>query len=801
MEGFLSGGAGAEAGLIGAVDRPPLHDAARDLWVVPVRHHSPACAAHLERLIAEVQPAAVLVEGPCDFDPLIDALCDARTKPPVAVVSLREAGEGQKTRRVASYFPFCAHSPEYVALRAARASGVPARFIDLPSTARAWQGENEAREGRSLLGSEQGFTVGDYVTALARELGCRDGNEVWDQLFETRLADADWQGFFADVAQYCACIRVATDAEDMAHDGTLAREEQMRRIITQMRGDVTGPIIAVVGGFHAEAVFAEDSAKPLSAKAGAGRSYLIRYGMRQLDALRGYGAGLPLPGYYQRVWEARGEGLESLAADCVTGFAAHLRSGKSEAPSFPVIANAIEQAQRLAALRGRPFPTRDDLVDAVQSSFVKGEIPAANAPLLVELHAWLTGTMLGEVPPGTGSPPLVEAVRAQAKAHGFGTEDGDRRTRELDIYRKPRHRAASRFAHAMALLDTPFAERTGGPDFRNDAGLDRLHEVWVVCWSPLVEARLIELSEAADTLPEALAFVLAERIAALSEQGKGRNALAAIDLFAAACRAGLGSEAEAILGLIEEQVIEDPELPSVIAALADLLLLRRGHETLGLDDIAPLDHLTQTAWRRMVLLLPELADQGEDRLAGAVQALADLRGVVELARSSGAPVDFGQVDAAMADLLARPLDPMIEGAVTAFALLAGQIEPPALEARLRGELASGYVDPRGRLAFLGGVIAIARELLWTLPAILDALDAVIAGPDEAEFTELLPYLRLALMPLDPREIDRLAEDVAARAGATPGSIRVDIGITETEHADNLALDRLLAEVLARDKVA
>ncbi len=783
------------------MDTPFIHDPQRDLWVVPVRHHSPACAAHLERLIAAVRPAAMLVEGPCDFDPLIASLCDPRTRAPVAIVSLREAGEGQRLRRAASYFPFCAHSPEFIALTAATAAGIPARFIDLPSTAREWRGESEERPDRSLLGSEQGFTVGDYVTALARELGCRDGNEVWDQLFETRLADADWRSFFADVAQYCVCIRGATDPAEMAADGTLAREQQMRRIITAMRGEVTGPIIAVVGGFHASTVFAEDAGKPLAAKAGAGRSYLIRYGMRQLDALRGYGAGLPLPGYYHRLWEARADGLHGLATDLVTGFAAHLRAGKGETPSFPVIANAIEQAERLASLRGRPFPTRDDLIDAVRSAFVKDEIPAGGAPVIAELNAWLTGTALGEVPAGTGAPPLVDAVRAQAKALGYTTEDGERRTRELDIYRKPRHRAASRFAHAMTLIGTAFADRTGGPDFRNDIGLDRLHEVWAVCWSPLVEARLIELSEAADTLPEALAFVLAERIAALTEQGKGRNALAAIDLFAAACRAGLGREAEAILGLIEEQVIEDPELPSVIAALADLILLRRGRETLGIEDVAPLDRLTQTAWRRMVLLLPELADQGEDQVASAVQALADLRGVAELAKSSQTPVDHALLDTAMAELLERPLDPTIEGAVTAFALMAGQIGPNRLESRLRGELASGYVDPAGRLAFLGGVIAIARELLWTLPAILDALDDVIAGLDEAEFVALLPYLRLALMPLDPREIDRLAEDVAARAGWTPGSVRVDIGISQTELAENLALDRQLAGVLARDGVA
>ncbi len=71
----------------------PLHDAARDLYVVPVRHHSPACAAALARLLEEVQPGAILIEGPCDFDPLIPQLCDPRTRAPVAMVALRQVEE------------------------------------------------------------------------------------------------------------------------------------------------------------------------------------------------------------------------------------------------------------------------------------------------------------------------------------------------------------------------------------------------------------------------------------------------------------------------------------------------------------------------------------------------------------------------------------------------------------------------------------------------------------------------------------------------------------------------------------
>ena len=779
----------------------PLHDPARALWVVPIRHHSPACAAQLERLIAAVRPAALLVEGPCDFDPLIEQLCDPRTRAPVAIVSLREAA-GQATRRVASYFPFCAHSPELIALQAAAALGLPARFIDLPSTAREMAFDEAGEPARSLLSDERPFDVGGYVTALARELGCRDGNEVWDQLFETRIADAGWQHFFADVASYCACIRAATDSAQMERDGTLAREAQMRAILAETRASVSGPIVAVVGGFHAAALFEPALAKSVAARADAGRSYLIRYGMRQLDALGGYGAGLPLPGFYDRLWQVRGTGGQGLAFALVSGFAAHLRaSDGAEAPSFPVIANAVEQAERLAALRGRPFPARDDIIDAIRSSFIKGEIPVERVPLLNELRAWLTGTEIGEVPPSAGSPPLVEAVRARARALGFNVTDGERRNRELDIYRKPRHREASRFCHAMALIEAHFSQRTAGPDFRNEVGLDRLHEIWSVAWSPLDESRLIELSEAADTLGEALAFALAQKLAALAEHGKGRSALAAIDLFSAACRAGLGVEADAILGLVERQVIEDPQLGSVVAALTDLVLLRRGRETLGIVDTAPLDHLIDTTWRRVLVLLPELADCGPEQVRDAVSALADLRGLIELARGSDAPIELALFDEALARLVAQPLAPMLAGAVMAFALIDGQSDVEVLEARLGGELASGYVNPAERLAFLGGVIAIARELLWTVPGIIATLDALVSGLDEEGFVALLPHLRLALMPLDPRETDRLAEEVAIRIGAQPGRLTMDIGIAEAELAANLALDRELAGVLARDGVA
>ncbi|MEI9851409.1 MAG: DUF5682 family protein [Sphingomonas sp.] len=364
-----------------------------------------------------------------------------------------------------------------------------------------------------------------------RELGCRDGNEVWDQLFETRIADAGWQGFFADVARYCACIRAATDPARMERDGTLAREAQMRAILAEVRAAVSGPIVAVVGGFHAGALFEPATGKPAAAE--AGRSYLIRYGMRQLDALGGYGAGLPLPGFYDRLWQAREERAGrawhwrwSAASRRISGRAAGRRRRPS--PSSPTPSSRPSASPRCA---GGPSPRATTSSTRSARASSRARFPSSRCRCSTRSRHGSPARRSARCRPRRDRRRWWRRCARRRGSLGFNVADGERRTRELDIYRKPRHRAASRFCHAMALVGANFSQRTAGPDFRNDVGLDRLHEIWSVGWSPLVEARLIELSEAADTLGEALAFALAQQLAELAGQGKGRSALAAIDLF------------------------------------------------------------------------------------------------------------------------------------------------------------------------------------------------------------------------------------------------------------------------------
>ena len=56
-----------------------------EIILLPVRHHSPACAWHIVRMIEKLKPDAVLIEGPENAGSLIPTMIHEETKAPFAV--------------------------------------------------------------------------------------------------------------------------------------------------------------------------------------------------------------------------------------------------------------------------------------------------------------------------------------------------------------------------------------------------------------------------------------------------------------------------------------------------------------------------------------------------------------------------------------------------------------------------------------------------------------------------------------------------------------------------------------------
>src|SRR5215210_569560 len=96
--------------------------------VFGVRHLSPAAAHHLRRVLEEVRPTAVLVEGPSDATEQIKHLVHKDTRPPLALLAYT------RERPVRSIlYPLAEYSPEWVALTWGVRSKAAVRFIDLPA--------------------------------------------------------------------------------------------------------------------------------------------------------------------------------------------------------------------------------------------------------------------------------------------------------------------------------------------------------------------------------------------------------------------------------------------------------------------------------------------------------------------------------------------------------------------------------------------------------------------------------------------------------------------------------------------
>ncbi|GLS19399.1 hypothetical protein GCM10007874_24160 [Labrys miyagiensis] len=751
-----------------------LFDAERRLYFFPIRHHSPACALHLRNALRETRPAAVLIEGPADFEPLIAELLAPGVVPPVAMVALPDSVEkAEGTRAGTTYYPICRHSPEFVAIQEAAALGAAIRFIDLPSRHRAMLSGPQDKEGAPLLPMRESvFDRGAYIEALCERAGFRDGLALWDGLFEARARGTDWRRFFTSVGAYCSALRAASEPDELEGDGTLARETMMRACLADAIANTTGPIAVVTGGFHTPALIGgHGETAPIGKTASpASNAWLIRYDFRALDRLNGYGAGLPLPGFYERLWErltGDADAAGNLAEEMLVGFRAHLsRHEPALVFSFPTLRTMVETARRLAELRGLAEPGRTELFDAVQSAAIKEEIELGSHPLLAAFTHYLQGERLGDLPPGSRLPPLIERARREARANGLSLEDALPKNRELDIYRKPRHRQASRFLHAMRLIAPSFADRLKGPDMVHGFRADMLLESWSYAWSPAVEAALIDRTADADTVADAAAALLLRRLDHLEKEGQCNNAEAALNLLSIAFDAGLGRAADRLAAAVETAARADSDLLRLARALVIGKALEsrarryqsEGHEE-AFATLLPsvLDRLV----RRITELLPDLIAVDADHVGHAIACLA------ALAEAMADPdPDFAAqpLRDSLRELLYMQLDPALNGAVIALSTVIGLIDAGEAGRRLVAALAGAFEKPGEAIRTLSGVMALAPHLFINNGNVITAIDTLFGSIDDQGFLLLLPQLRMAFAELSPQETDKVAATVASAHG-------------------------------------
>ncbi|GAA2567489.1 DUF5682 family protein [Winogradskya consettensis] len=783
---------------------------------IGVRHHSPACARLVAATIDELRPAYVLIEGPADLNDRIGELLLGHELPIAIFTSYRD-----EERRLGSWAPMCAYSPEWVALTHGQAAGAELRFIDLP----AW---HPALEGRSNRYADAELRYADVMERLCRSFDVDNVDVLWDHLFEFAPDD--------ELAERLATYFDLVRGESAAGESDTAREAYMAswvRAATAAAGD--RPVVVITGGFHRPALVAANAVPlpsswpevPALPEGALGGSFLVPYSFRRLDAFDGYQSGMPSPAYYQELWES---GPERAAQHLVESVAGRLRERKQAVSTADLIA-ARATAEGLATVRGHRHPARTDVLDGLASALVnealdvplpwssRGTLRAGSHPVVVEMVAALSGTRVGRLHPGTPAPPLVHDLDVSLARFGLdGETDLD-----LDLTQRA-ERDRSQVLHRVRVLGVPGFHRGSGPS----TGLDPvLRERWALRPDPGRLTAVIEAGAYGATLSDACAAVLAERAAAA---GRDVDALAAV-LFDAAL-AGITDVSDQALADIDATVAAAADLGALGRMLAVVLTMWRHDRIFGTARTATSGRVIVAAVRRILWLaegvrggpapadLPRIAAlaacrDGLRHAGGALGlSVSDALEVAgRVAADSGAPPDlrgaaFG-LQWALADL--TPSSGTDAAGSGTDAVGSGNGAGGSgngvggLGADVRGSgvdalrVVRGAFVPQSAGDWLAGLFALAREEVLHAEGVVGLLDELLSAMSAEDFLVALPGLRQAFEFFPPRERETIAGRLLARRGLGGTGRSLLRGVTEPEVvAAGMRLDEQVEALLLRE---
>ncbi len=708
-------------------DLAPLLKTDGNVIYFPVRHHSPAAARILGDLIRRIQPKAVLIEGPSDFNAQFDELYLPHRLPLAIYTYVNREG-----LRRGAFYPFCLYSPEWQAIQAGREVGATVRFIDLP-----WaQMTSEAATHRYADGE---LRRSGYIESLCQRLGVDGFDALWDLLFEVD-GSLDLADYLQRCHTLCYLMRYTDgriSGEDLRREAFMA--EQIQPFLE------SAPVIIVTGGFHSHALY-ERLQRPLEpfeldqTEIERGIA-LTPYSYERLDSLTGYEAGMPGPGFYHQVWEEGQSG--NIVPTILAAVAQDLRKRKQTISSADLIAVSTT-AKALADLRGHPRVWRRDLVDGITTSLVKEALSDdLRHPFLDAVHAVLRGTLKGRLAEGTRLPPLVEDIHQLLTKYHL--ELPQRETFiDLDLLAE-QDRERSQLLHQLQTLKIHGFICTAGVDLLTRDNLEQFSETWRICWSPEFEASAIEQSIYGTTLSESAHAQLLEMI-----DKSERDASAAAQYLLAACWMGFTDLSDTLLDRLQTLLRSDADFFAVTTALGHLLYLYRYDEILGTVGQGDLGSLVVEVFNRSLWLLESLG-RIEDRNTKLLDCMKILLETFERCRNS-LPLNLQS----FTDILGRILNDSSQTAILRGASLGVLWTLAAASEETVASTLSAHTSPSEIGDFLTGLFALGREVIQRYPQLLETLNHLISGLGEQTFFAALPALRLAFTYFTPREKHHLA---------------------------------------------
>lgn len=815
----------------------------------PVRHHSPACSFHLQKVIDAYQPDCILIEGPENANDLIPDMVDPGTQAPFCIYYSYRDKKGlidEKAEDYRCYYPFLDASPELVALREGKASGAVLRFMDLPYE----EILISEQEGKGLRGQEEKNSYNDdryltenaFLKGVVERSGLRSFEEFWEHHFEMEGLCKETSEFLRDVLHYCVLSRANTDPATMREDGCLAREAYMREQIARARREFK-KVLVVTGGFHVAGLVGPDAwlwkshqmtdekaeAKQQGTNGGSQAeereaiggdlfgtqvpegltislpsqklhsiddkdkgTYLMSYSMEAADLLNGYCSGMPHPMFYQRIWE----GMQQERADhaeiyrqTILQFLVEVGKKVRQKEGYPSTFDeicAMTMCTNLALLRGKAFPGVYELWDAVLSNYVKGEYQLATDRPMRVLRERLTGNRIGKLTENAKLPPLCGDFERVCHTYRLDVHASTKKELTLSPFAKKRHREISAFLHRMDFLGTGFALRKKGPNLRLRKDRNLIREIWEYHYQPKVTSVLIESAMYGGTIEEACRALADKRFQEETDAGAASELM--IWMFEMDLGFGQTKSLERLHGIIQSS----EDFFSLTRTFSNLIMLMERQELYGYEmEITPLRDLVV---QKLLALLGHLTNVKEEDAGKVLQALKELYRVLLRAGQEEERSYFIDILNKMSE--APELNALLAGGTHGLLYAYGERDAEEIAQTARGYLlASG--EKAGRAAdFVRGLFYVARDVIFAWDGMIDMLDDFLRRTDYEEFLMALPQLRLAFSFFTPTEMDRLAGKVAKKYGMHTGEFADLKEVSAQEYAYGRALEAKILESFA-----
>lgn len=746
-----------------------------DPYCFGIRHLSPAGAFHLRKLLVDKQPDLILVEGPSDFNSLLDDMVREDTKPPFAVMAFTKESP---VRTI--LYPFAEYSPEYQAIIWARKHGAACRFMDLPSD--VFLGIQKAREkaamkkyaegagpgekgGDRVTGEEDGGgrpgkdkespsgSTSEHVYRLLDRFSGEDGHETfWERIMEH---SKDYEAYRDGAKAFGSQLRELTAGEDKDWPETLVREAYMRRKIAEAvsEGFEAERIVVVTGAYHVAGLTGEDEpmnddearmlpAAPCSVT-------LMPYSYYRLSSRSGYGAGNQAPAYYGMLWQALLEEDPDMGTyRYLTALSAYQREHGFPISSAEVI-EAVELARSLAGLHGYTVPALRDLRDAAVTSMGHGKL----SELALAVADTEIGTAVGELPQGVSRTCLQDDFYRQLKdlrLEKYKSETAFTLTLDLREKLNVKSEAAayrelrqSFFLHRLRVLGVHFARlKTERQESATWA------ESWDIGWSPEVEIELVESSLKGDTIAGAASFAMKEQAAGADEISEAAR------IVEAACCCGIPEMVAYATDILQGLSVEAVGFMDLAKTAQSISAVVRFGNIRHLDSRPLLPVLDQLFLRACLVFLPSCScsSQVENGIMEAMERINSL--CIHHDFLDGERWVALLMDAASRD----DLNTAVSGFAAAILLERGRMEDEELSREVHRRLSKGIPAELGAGWFAGlskknRYALIARLSLWReLSGYLDTLD-------EEEFKRALVFLRRAFADFNSREKLDVAENL------------------------------------------